>query len=671
MKKVVAAGLALTMISTLAVAGEEEEQQAHALSDVVVKASKMEQKIEEMTDSVTVISEQEIKEKGFTDLTEVLRYTPSVEFKQAGGPGQFSYPKIRGFGQGHFLMLVNGMKVNEGYSAGVGNFIGQLDTVLLENVEILRGPQASLYGSDTTAGVMAFSTISGYPEDDATVGVEYGSLEWKKAYATARGGTGDWDYAFGFAVTDSDGVHDEEYYTNMTPTMKVGWHPGEADIEFSYTYIESDFQAAELDESNDFLASRDDHYAFQTPDPNNTHEVEHHLATLSLENPINKSFRHKGVLGLFQKKATNVDGDDGLLGYQTSPWDGFTFDGIAYNAGDAVPIYDGGDGQAYGYDNTNIMWDENLIWDAPLGEMGDNTALLGFEYYYQEGSKWGKYGDVDASTNNYSFYLNDQVKLLDDDLLLTAGARLDEHETFGSEVTYKVGGAYTTFTETTLFTNYGTSFKAPCFSYLYDPSYGNEDLDPEKGWTVEGGVRQQLIEGKIYAEVTGWYTKLEDVIVFDYTIVNPRRDSGYGEYNNRDEGKSSGVEVVLSYIVNDRITLDANYTYTDSTSEEDGVEYRTVQIARNKGSLTCTYRDETKSFGVTGYYAGPRLRWKGDVEMEEYFRVDIFGRYALTAGLDLYGRVENLFDEDIEEGLGYEQPGIYAIVGLKYTFNTL
>jgi len=655
------------LITALPAFGDESEtvKNVEKLDDVVVKSSKMERKIENLTDSVTVIDELDIELEGFTDTTEILRLTPSVEFKQAGGPGQFSYPKMRGYGQGHFLVLLNGMKINEVFNAGVGNFLGQLDTSLIESVEILRGPQASLYGSDTTAGVMAFETISGEEGCHFNAGFEFGSLGWKKAYSSVRAGSGNWNYAIGAAYTDSDGVHDDEYYKNFSPTFKVNGRQGDVDVEFAYLYVDSEFQAAELDEPNSFLSSRSEAWAFQTPDPNNANEAEYHVATLNLSHEINDKFRQKMLVGWFEKEEYRNDLNDGLLGYQSSPFDNFTFNSVTYNRGDQIPIYDDGTGVAYGYNHKNMLADYNLIWDNKIGE-ADNSTLFGVEYLYQEGGKWGKYGDLSADNYNYSLYLNDQLLLLNDALVLSAGVRQDNHEVYGSETTGKTGAAYTFPTSTTLFANYGTSFRAPAIFNLYDAVYGNEDITPETGWTVESGIRQEWMEGRIDGEVTGWYSELDNVIVFDYSIPNENSSVGSGKYANRDSAETSGVEVAFGAKLTDHVDLKGNYTYTHSYSEQDGERFRTVQIARNKGSITLSYKADRYNLGITEYYSGPRLRWKGDVEMEEYFRLDCFARYLLTDTVSLYTRIENLLDENIEEGLGYEEPGFYGIVGVEF-----
>ncbi|MFZ0257837.1 MAG: TonB-dependent receptor [Gammaproteobacteria bacterium] len=211
-------------------------------------------------------------------------------------------------------------------------------------------------------------------------------------------------------------------------------------------------------------------------------------------------------------------------------------------------------------------------------------------------------------------------------------------------------------------------YQLPCTSIyqLFNSQYGNLDLGPENGWTVEAGLRQSALDGQLKAELIYWHTELDDIISF----VSGRFVDGVftRTYENRDKGVSEGVEVIVNWWVTDEWRLDANYTYTDAHSEQDGERFRTVQVARNTGNLGVSYVRDRWSAGANVYYSGPHLRWKGDIEMDAYTRVDLFGRYNFFDSFSVFGRVENLFDEDIEEGLGYEQPGIYMTAGIDYRF---
>ena len=631
-------------------------------SDVVVTATKIEKSVEHLTDSVTVINEKQLKEGGFTDMTEALRFTPSVDFKQAGGPGQFNYPKLRGFGNGHFMVLIDGMKVNDAMSPGVGHMLGHIDPFIIERVEVLRGPQSVLYGSDSTAGLFAFTTKGGLPGANLSAGAQYGSLSWKKGYAGIRGQADKLKYSLNFAYTDSDGVLDEETYTNQSPQLKLSYDfTDNFSAEASFLYIKSKFNFAQLDE-----AYGSPYWGLQTPDPENYNQAESYLGVVNFKHKISDALRQKLTLGWYQKENENKDAYNGFLGYQAAPVDNFTLDYMNYyQKGQRVPVYDSGDGKPSYNKNTNTNIDYNFIVDSQLGGNGLNTLLLGVEYLEQKGEKWGKYGEADGTLRCFSLYANDQVMLLDEALVLSGGLRADDYNEFGNQLVGKVGAAYTFKSSgTTPFINYGTSFRAPSVAQLYDPKYGNTDLNPEKGWTVEGGLRQEIMDGKIRLEATTWYTELDDVVVWEST------GSMTGSYVNRDQGKSQGVELVAGWQILPSLYLSANYTYTDSRSEKGGVESRTVQIPRNKFNLNLAYDfNEKLHLSVHGMYVDQRLGWNGFTEMDSYWRWDAAVRYELAGGLALFGRAENLFDKEYNEGTTYEQPGFYGVIGLEWDFD--
>jgi outer membrane cobalamin receptor len=645
-------------------AGESQKMGA-----ITVQATKIEKDISQVTDAVTIVDEAAISQSGLTDFTDLLRYTPGIEFKRAGGPGQPSYPNVRGFAVGHFLVVIDGIKVNSARMAGTNSLFSNLDPYLIEKVEVLRGPQAALYGSDTTAGVIAITTKAGLPGTNFNVGAQYGTYEWKKGYTGLRGSEGAFKYSLNIAYTDSEGVHEHEDFQNFTPQVKLSYDWGDTfSIEASYMYIKADWNMAMLKESYDFNSTREEWWAFQMPDPDNWNKDERNLASLKLKHQIFDNLRQKLTLGYYSQESESNNPNNGLLGYVTAPQDNFTVDyANYYNKGDSVPVYDDGTGVPYHSKSVNYSADYNLIWDADLG-LGINTLLLGLTYLDQEGKKWGRSGDDEGSMYMYSVYLSDQLLLLNEALVLSGGLRIDDHEEFGTKATYKFGASYA-FKDigSTLFANYGTSFRAPSLFNLYDPRYGNKDLDPESGWTVEGGLRQTLLNNKLYFEITLWHTKLDDAIAY-VTVVDPDGSLG-GTYANRDTQTTQGVEFAFRWDFYKNLALYGNYTYCDSKTEEEGVESRSTLVSRNKGLIGVQYSLTDKLFlDLSAYYSGPRLRWRGDVEMNEYWRVDAAARYTIWDGLKAFARVNNLFDEDIEEGLGYEQPGIYIIAGLEWDF---
>jgi len=323
-----------------------------------------------------------------------------------------------------------------------------------------------------------------------------------------------------------------------------------------------------------------------------------------------------------------------------------------------VPVNDRGSIAHYSDRNHQANYD--LIYNHE-----DLQLLFGAEYFKSSAEKDGsKQGDA----NHKSLYTNGEYVVGDSGLVLAMGLRVDDHESWNSQFSGSVGASYT-FGQQSVFSNYSSSFRAPTLSHLYNSTYGNQNVTPEEGRTLEIGFRQTLLQGKANWDITLWKSELEDVIFYDRSIPNPLAYSGFGKYNNGEEQQTQGVELSSVLAINNSLSLNANYTYTDSWIKKNGEWDRTVQIARNKANLGLRYEQARLVLNANLYYSGPRLRWRGDVEMDAYLRTDVSARYKVSDNFYAYGRIENLFDEGIEEGLGYEQPGRYSLAGLEYNFN--
>ncbi len=640
--------------------------------DVVINATKLDKSLTNLTQSVTVITEEDIKEKSYSDLTEVLRHSAGIEFKQAGGPGQFNYPMLRGFNSSsNLLIVIDGVKINKASSGNVGHLVGQIDPSNVEKIEILRGPQAALYGANSTAGVISITTKSG-EVTEAYVGIEAGSLGWRKTYGSFRDSkkidSGLLLLSLNHSNIDSDNVHPEEYYENTSRQIKLEYKSDLIQAGISYWETDNEFGYAELDEAYCCQTSAT-HWAFQTPDPHQFSATEDEVLSIYVKHTITKSLSQKIQLGSNHNAYTSQDLDDGLLGYQIAPYDNFQYgydvnwDPIFYSQGAAVPITDSGSDEALKYRDKTIQVDYNLIYKT------DTLAgLLGIESYKADAKQYGRYGELEGDADHDSIYLNGEYASIDTGFVIAVGLRHDNYEDWDQKTTGNIGLSYR-FVSTTIFTNYGTSYKTPTLSNLLNPGYGDPDLGAEEGKTGELGLRQELFRGRLNWDATLWYTELEDVIFYDQGLLRLDGSGESGRYNNGDEQQTHGIELNASYDISTDLTLSGNYTYTDSHIKKVNADWeRTPQIPNNKANLDLTYRVENIVTSAHAYYTGSRYRWAGDVEMKEYVRFDVSARIHLTDGLTVYTRIENLFDEEITEGLGYKQPGTYAIAGFDYNF---
>ncbi|HEY6643287.1 TonB-dependent receptor plug domain-containing protein [Povalibacter sp.] len=640
------------------------------LDYIIVNASRIPKAVIELTNSVTIIDEATLQQGAFTDLTEVLRMQPGLEFKQAGGPGQFTYPKMRGLPSQSILVVIDGIKVNSGGSGDVGNLFGQLDVSAIENIEILRGPQATLYGANSTAGVIAITTKSG-ARPGAGIDFEAGSLEWKKASASFRGNTqagdGEFRYSFNGARTDSGGVKPGEGYEDVTGQLKLDIVGGVFEAGVSAFYSDSEFQTAELDEAY-CCQTYDSHWAFQTRDPHNDSLTEQYVIGGYVKHNVTDNLSHTLRVGYTTKEYENIDLDDGLLGYHPAPYNDFTyydpfFNPVVYQRGELVPIYDDGfDIDAF-YEDKNKQYTYDWLYRG-----GNYNVIAGIERLEQEASQAGTWGALSGSQATTSLFMNGDMGLFDRALTLAAGVRRDDFDSWGAEVTGNVGAAwFIAASNTTVYANYGTSYAAPTMSQLFSTSYGNINLQPESGTTLEVGIRQSF--GDLSFDAAYWDAEIEDVIFFDYTANNPANVYG-AQYNNGSMQRSRGVEFATKYTLTDSIELYGNYTYTDSENQPYGGAWLdTVQIAPNKANLGVRLSQERWGVTVNSYYSDERLRWAGDLQNPSYVRVDLSGRFNVTDRIELHARIENILDREIVEEMGYEQPGVYGIFGVSMKLN--
>jgi vitamin B12 transporter len=314
-----------------------------------------------------------------------------------------------------------------------------------------------------------------------------------------------------------------------------------------------------------------------------------------------------------------------------------------------------------------------LDWQHDLHLHRTNTLTLGVETeeekaessYYSEsffGPFTSTFEEKTARTNGY--YLQDQIKLWDS-WFTTLGVRLDDHDKFGNETTYRITSAYLIRkTGTKIKGSYGTGFKAPSLYQLYAPVYGDENLDSEKSTGWDAGLEQSLLGDRLVLGATYFSNRFEDLIDFD---------SGTSKYINISKAETQGVEAFVSVRPVADLTLRASYTYTDTEDKSTGKPL--LRRAKNKAGFDAGYRVFSKGNVNLGLvYVGERDDFDFStfpatrVELGDYLLVNLAASYDITKNFQVYGRIENLLDESYEEVKGYGTPGISVFGGVKLSF---
>lgn len=598
------------------------------LNEVVVTATKTETPYYTLASSVSILSSKDILSKQYSTVVDLLREMPGLSIVQQGGPGRIANVMMRGTNSNHTLVILDGAELNDASSPNNAFDFYALDTYDIDRIEIVRGPQSTLYGSDAVAGVINILTKNGTSVPTYSFIGEGGSNGFYRANLSASGKYGLVDYYFSAIRNGSGGVsassskygnNEKDGFVNNGATAKIGFdfsEYGKLKLMYKFTKLDSD-----LDQNEKF-----------GDDPNFTYKTEEQIFNASyILNSFNGAWE-KIFRGSFIKRSAHaLDEFDALHPITFSD---------SYNKAQRVKL---------DWQNNLRVIDNNLI---TVGIETENE--IANTSYYSEGM-WGPYESVfpKQSIRTASVYLQDQINIANS-FFASAGLRYDDNEKFGSVTTFRIAPAYYfSETGTKIKFTYGTGFKAPSLSYIFDPFYGNPDLKPEesKGWDL--GFDQYLLNGKISFSATYFNIQLENMFGFgpDFREINIAKAS------------SKGFEFSAASEIIDDLSISTNYTFTETKDEYSGTEdFNKPLIRRPKhhASIFVNYNYENRlNFNTQIRYSGKRDDKEfvdfssRRVTLPDYLLVNVSASYKLMDYLTLTARVENLFDKYYEEVLFY------------------
>jgi vitamin B12 transporter len=619
-----------------AVVDNEETQ------EIVVSATKLETPEKEVGSSITVITAGQIEKMQKTSVLEVLKTAPALDVNQSGGPGGATSILIRGAKSEHTLVIIDGVEMNDPITPGRTFNFAHLSVDNIERIEILRGPQSTLYGSDAIGGVINIITKRGGGIPSAFASVEGGSYSSFRGAAGSSGGNEWIRYSAGFshwntdgisAASESDGNSEQDMYKNTNVYGTLTLEPAyNFDLDFTLRFIDAD-------------SNGDIGYGVGGDDPN--------YLTLSQQ----VSFRSQGRLYLFD------DIWEQTLGFSFTDHDLFT-----RNDRDEVNpdnyLLSTYQGRILKFD-----WQSNFyIHDTNIATFGIETEEDKGESTYYEESIYGPWTNnfESKSARTTGYYLQDQIKLWDS-WFTTLGVRFDDHSRFGTKTTYRVATAYLVQqTGTKIKASYGTGFKAPTLLQLYS-YWGNEDLGPEESTGWDFGLEQSVFENRISVGATYFYNDIDNLINFEGAT-----------YDNVGEAVMKGVEAYGSIQPTEKLETRFSYTYTNTKDKATAEDL--IRRADNKFSFNLDYgfmekgnihldllfigeRDDLVFDPVT--YESSRVMQDGYVTVNPAFS------YLISEGVQMFFRIENLFDRNYEAISGYGTPGISVYGGMKFNIKGL
>lgn len=609
---------------------------ATAVEDVVVTANRSAQPIERVGASVAVLTQAAIEARQTTAVAELLAQTPGVSYSRNGGVGAANSLYIRGAEGHHTVVLIDGVKLNDPSSTQGGFNFGNLLVGDAARIEVLRGAQSTLWGSQAIGGVVNIVTTE--PTEAFQGGLD--------AEAGARGTT-----YFRGGVSGAN--------------ERLSWRLAAS------RYATDGFSA----------------YATGTEDDGYDNTGLSGRLNLKITEAVSLDLRSVWSSGRADFDAWNGDSRD----Y------GKTQELVAY-AGLNIDLLDGRFRNRIGYAHTDtdrrnfnpdskiqpLTFDsegQNRRWEYQGAFAVTETLNTTFGVEHEKSEMkarslgdWNPnadYGRGEAELN--SVYGQVQWTVLEG-LTLTGGLRYDDHAQYGDNLLGQVAAAWALNDgATVLRASWGQGFRAPGLYELYS-EYGSLDLQPEEAESWEIGVEQRLFDRAV---VSATYFQRDSDNEINYANclpgdAHPICSQPYGGYyQNIQKAETKGVELIGRLDVTERLHLNANYTWTDAKNAVGDHEGKRLRLRpEHMGNLAADY---DWAFGLK---TGLSVRYVGEtfndlanaVKVDAFTLVDLRASYPIDDNLEVYGRIENAFDEDYQTVLRYGTAGRGVFGGVRVRF---
>ena len=620
------------------------EPETQILPDTVVSANRVEVPSSQVGSAVTVITGEELEARQIRVVADALRDVPGVSVNRTGPRGLFTQVRIRGNEGNHTKVFIDGVEANDP-SGDVEFDFSHLLAADIERIEVIRGPQSALWGSDAIGGVINVITKRGEIGMRTGGYVEAGSFETYSGNAALRGGGRNHRYSMSGSFFKTQGV-------NMSR-----------------------------------FGSETDGYK---------------NATINLSGAVDPTQNFElSVNGLYTANRVQSDPQDFTFG---GPFEGLFIDGVQEREGEQfygraqgkLKTFGGQWEHIFGGNYTHTDFDNTTDGAFTSNNVGGKSRLdyqsnifvstPGVESLSQTVTLYGEYTHETFKNESAAFPAANQKESLStvsvageyllgygQHLFLTFAARYDDNQRFEDAFTGRMTGAYVLQeTGSRLHASVGTGVKNPGFFDLFGffpgSFIGNPNLGPEnsRGWDV--GLEQRFTD-RLVADVTYFRSVLTDEIVTVFLPGGPPFLTTVA--NQIGESNRQGVEFSIKAALSDGLDLTAAYTWTDATDPDGRVEVRRPE---HIASLVLNYLLPSRrgNVNLNIQYNGPMqdnefaFSTPSDrVDLPSYTLVTVSGAYNVTKSVQLTGRIENLLDQNYEEVWSAQSPGIGIFAGVR------
>jgi vitamin B12 transporter len=581
----------------------------------------------QVASSVTAITAQDIATQQYRTLPDTLNTVPGLNVVQSGGPGGQTSVFIRGTNSNHTKVLIDGIDVGDPTTPNGALDLAHLLTSDMAQVEVLRGPQSGLYGSDAIGGVISIITQKGEGPARWTASNEAGSFGTFNQSVGVSGSQDNYNYALNIA-------HFQATNVPVTPLQLLP--PGQQAIGNNYDNMTYSFKGG-IDVSDSWTLNTVLRYTEATLlstgdstgtccDTQQTRDTHHEFFG-----------REEAVWSLLDGRIKNYFGAN-ISNYWESTQGPF----------DPVSNITTGD---------RIKFDWRSVTEVATGQ----NLVAGLE---REDSRLGVTG-FSAQTGNQAGYVEWQSNFAKR-FFLTANIREDDNDSFGDHMTYRIAPAVIVpFTETTIKASYGTGFKAPTLNQLFQSFpefnfFANPNLKPEQSRGADVGFEQPLFNDRIRFGSTYFKNNITD-------LINSSADGT--TLINVDQAITEGTESFITASIIDRVKVRTDYTVTRAVDASTGLQL--VRRPKEKFSVTTIWNpidpltlsatvlrvsdwtDNDRDFTTTLVAPG-------------YTTVNLRADYAINDQLKVFGRIDNLTNVHYQVPTGFLAPGLGVFGGIRF-----
>jgi vitamin B12 transporter len=601
------------------------------VESVVVSATRFDIPLDQSPASASVISSEELEQKQIQRVSDALREVPGLSVVQTGVAGQLTSVFTRGLRSEHTQVLLDGIPINQGLQ-GAFNF-ADFTTDDINRIEVVRGPQSTIYGPRALAGVIQIFTKQGTGTPGVMLAAEGGSYDTFREWSQSDGKVDGFDYSVGASRLDTENARPNNNYRNTAVIANIGWSPNPPSPGTGSAAASEQLRISSL-----FTYSVSDIGLPNTifdPRPIDHFLTERWLIGPHIDWKPTEWWEHKLIVAYDHERQINDPNEDGFVGATRAVFERTQVD----YQNDLRPVSRLTLTSGFYYSRINAGQERPFVLFGPtfISDHTDETA-----------------GFVEATFTPV------------ENLIFVAGGRFDHFNQFGDIWTYRFAGSYKIDkTNTILHGSVGTGFSPPSSQ---DKIFGNNfGLKPEEdlGWDI--GIRQQLSQNHVEVGLTYFHNDLSNVIGFN----------GLFDTLNLGSAETQGLEAELRAQPIPNFVLRAAYTYLEAekTSSKDVSQLQGARLPRrprNEIYVSATYLAWKRLRTVVEakfVNAREELNFGGpNFDIEDYSFVNIAAEYEVNPHFSIFGRVNNLTNEHYSEVFGFPALGRAAYGGVKVRF---